>query len=38
MLCDKSKLIDVVEGILFVSGSGVAIKDIAVLVVVSHTL
>ena len=29
MLCDKSKLIDVVEGILFVSGSGVAIKDIA---------
>lgn len=29
MLCDKSKLVDVVEGILFVSGNGVDIKDIA---------
>ena len=29
MQCDKSRLIDVVEGILFVSGNGVSVKDIA---------
>lgn len=29
MLCDKDKLVDVVEGILFVSGNGVDLKDIA---------
>ena len=29
MLCDKDKLVDVVEGILFISGNGVDLKDIA---------
>ena len=29
MLCDREKLVDVVEGILFVSGNGVDLKDIA---------